>query len=79
MNRRIAFPFNRLSDDTVGFKGWFIGDPGEPLLPAHDTLGGWDYERDLEVRTGFELDFRRVPEILGCPTGDLKLTAVLKG
>lgn len=78
MNKRIAFPFLTLSDRTVGFQGWMIGDPGEPLQPTPDILEAWDYERDLEVRAPFKIDLDAVEAELGIPRNQLGLAVALK-
>lgn len=78
MNQRVAFPFNRLDNDAVGFAGWRIGDPGHPLVPAPDILEAWDYERDLEVGVSFEFDFELAAVQLDIPLDDLSMTLVLK-
>ncbi|MCB1347115.1 MAG: hypothetical protein KDK11_00140 [Maritimibacter sp.] len=79
MIRRVAFPFLTLPDAAVGFRGWFIGDPDQPLLPAKDTLDDWDYERDLEVNAGFGFDFDSIAEALDIPKDEVRLAVVLKG
>ncbi|WP_425072925.1 hypothetical protein [Sagittula sp. S175] len=78
MNQRVAFPFSRLDAAAVGFAGWRIGDPGEPLVPATDIFEGWDYERDLEVGARFEIDFDRAAVQLGIPLDQLSMALVLK-
>jgi len=75
--RSIALPFLVLPNEIVDFKGWMIGDPGQPLLPAEDTLEGWDYERDVEVCAEVAVDFLAAAEALGLPHEDLRLSAVL--
>ncbi len=78
MNQRVAYPFKRLDSEAVGFMGWQIGDPGQPLVPATDIFEGWDYERDLEVGAGFELDFERASALLEIPAEALSMALVLK-
>ncbi len=78
MNKRIAFPFLTLEDSAVGFRGWMIGDPGQPLKKASDILEGWDYERDLEVNTGFRFDFGKVAQALDIPETEIVLSVILK-
>ncbi|MEL6243839.1 MAG: hypothetical protein AAFQ85_00640 [Pseudomonadota bacterium] len=78
MKRRTAFPFATLPDEVVSFRGWMIGDPGQPLLPATDTLENWDYERDLEISADVEIDLATSAEALGVEKGDLELLAVLR-
>lgn len=77
MNKRIAFPFLALSDRAVGFQGWMVGDPGEPLQPTPDILEAWDYERDLEIRTRFEIDLDAVETELGIPRKQIGLAIAL--
>ncbi|GKY87416.1 hypothetical protein [Sinisalibacter aestuarii] len=79
MKRRIAFPFLTLPDEVVGFCGWMIGDPGQPLLKAEDCLEGWDYERDIEVNARLKPDFEAIAEALDLNKEDVALTVVLKG
>lgn len=78
MNRRVAFPFLTLPNEAVGFRGWMIGDPGEPLVKAGDVLEGWDYERDLEINARFKPDIDAIAEALDFKTEDFALTVVLK-
>lgn len=78
MNQRIAFPFNRLNAEAVGFTGWWIGDPGQPLVPATDIFDGWDYERDLEVSVGFEMNFPEIRTRLDIPSDAFSMCLVLK-
>jgi hypothetical protein len=78
MSSRIAYPFLTLPDGAVGFRGWMIGDPGEPLLPASDIFDGWDYERDLEIHTECRFNFERVADALGVTASDAVLRVTLK-
>lgn len=78
MNKRIAFPFLTLPDSAVGFRGWMIGDPGEPLMPAPDILEAWDYERDLEVQARFEIGLDAVEAELGIPMNQFSLAVAFK-
>jgi hypothetical protein len=78
MNQRIAFPFNRLNAEAVGFTGWWIGDPGQPLVPATDIFEDWDYERDLEVSVSFEMDYPAICAQLDIPSDALSICLVLK-
>jgi len=78
MSSRIAYPFLTLPDGAVGFRGWMIGDPGEPLQPANDIFDGWDYERDLEVHTECRFNFERVADALGVTASDAVLRVTLK-
>lgn len=73
MNSRVAFPFLVLSDDSVGFGGWMIGDPGQPLHSAGSILENWDYARDLEVRALVAIDWAVASEALQLPRDKLKL------
>lgn len=78
MSSRIAFPFLTLPDAAVGFRGWMIGDPGQPLRPASDLFDGWDYERDLEVHVECRFNFERVGDALGLAAEDVALCVTLK-
>lgn len=78
MNRFAAFPFLTLPDECVGFGGWNIGDPGQPLWPATDILEGWDYERDLEVEISVELDLDDASGLLSLNPENADLVLVLK-
>ncbi len=78
MTRNIAMPFLTLSDEVVGFKGWKIGDPDQPLRPASDMLEAWDYARDLEIMADLELDFQAAAQALALPPEELKLAIVIK-
>ena len=78
MGSRIAYPFLTLPDGAVGFRGWMIGDPGEPLQPAGDIFDGWDYECDLEVHTECRFNFERVADALGVTASDAVLRVTLK-
>lgn len=62
---RVAYPFLRIPEDAVEFSGWFIGDPGAPLLPASDVLADWDYARDLTVRANLNIDWPAASLALG--------------
>lgn len=62
---RVAYPFLRIPEDAVEFSGWFIGDPGAPLLPASDVLADWDYARDLTVRANLKIDWPAASLALG--------------
>lgn len=77
MNPRVAFPFLLLPDDAVSFAGWLVGDPGQPLFEAEDMLEDWDYERDIEVSAGIEVDFCVAAAGLEVPLEELRLRAVL--
>lgn len=78
MTRNFAMPFLTLPDEAVGFNGWKIGDPDQPLRPAGDTLEAWDYARDLEVMADLEVDFEAAARSLALPPQDLKLALVIK-
>lgn len=77
MSRRIAFPFLTLPDEIVQFGGWMIGDPGQPLLEASDTLEHWDYARDLQVFTTLDIDWNRVAAALEFPIDEILLDVSL--
>lgn len=76
--KRVAYPFNTLTDVAVGFGGWMIGDVGQPLAPATGILDDWDYDRDLEVAVKFEFDFAEVSRCLGAREDDVFLAVTLK-
>ena len=78
MNRRAAYPFFTLPDHAVGFEGWLIGDPDQPLHSAADVLMEWDYERDLEVSARFSFDLDEVSSALGMAIEDVSLSVQLK-
>lgn len=77
-SKRVAYPFNTLTDAAVGFDGWMIGDVDQPLLPATEVLDDWDYDRYLEVSVRFDFDFVEVARLLGIQAEDIFLTIVLK-
>lgn len=77
MNSRVAFPFLVLPESAVDFKGWMIGDPGQPLQPAGDILENWDYARDLEASAHISLDWPMVAGALQLPASELRLKVVL--
>jgi hypothetical protein len=77
MNSRVAFPFLTLPDDAVGFCGWMIGDPGQPLQPAESLMQDWDYARDLEVSTTLSLDWDAASAALQLPKDELRLRVTL--
>ena len=76
--KRVAYPFNTLTDAAVGFAGWMIGDVDQPLAPAADILDDWDYDRDLEVSVSLEFDFEEVARCLDVRAEDVVLTVILK-
>lgn len=78
MSRHTAFPFLVLPDELMGFRGWMIGDPGQPLIPATDVLEGWDYERDLEVTFTIDLDPVAAGNALSIASDELCLAVVMK-
>lgn len=64
MTGKAAFPFLTIPPDLVDFGGWLIGAPGEPLMPAGDTLEKWDYETELEVGFSIAIDPEAVASAL---------------
>ena len=74
---KIAYPFLRIPKDAVEFSGWFIGDPGTPLLPASDVLTDWDYARDLTVRANLKIDWPAASLALGFGDGSWSAMAQL--
>lgn len=77
-SRRVAYPFNTLTDAAVGFGEWMIGDVDQPLTPVTGILDDWDYDRDLEVSVSFEFDFAEVSRCLGVREDDVFLAVTLK-
>src|SRR5690606_19050855 len=77
MNHRVAFPFLVLPDEAVHFKGWMIGDPGQPLQEASDILEDWDYARDLQVLTSVVIDWSIASAALNLPVEDIQLNVSL--
>jgi len=78
VRRGTAFPFLVIPDEAVSLGTWMIGDPGQPLLPAGETLDGWDYERDLEVAVDVAIDFETAGTALQISPEDLRLAVFLR-
>ncbi|VVO42168.1 hypothetical protein [Pseudomonas fluorescens] len=78
MNKRVAFPFLTINDESINASPWLLSLNNDPFLPVSDHLEHWDYSSQIRLNRTLSINWSSVSLDLSHPKSKLPLELLVQ-